>query len=57
MEVKVNPNLYRLKELLGLVVYKGVSDSNIKHGTAHESGASFSIHRIEGTNVKIEAAD
>ena len=54
--VKINRNLFRLKELLGLVIRKG-GDAPAAQDASIDSGASFSIHRVEGTNIKMEAAN
>ena len=56
-EKKTNPNLFRLKELLGLVIYKGAGEKLEANLATQDPSASYSMHLVEGTKVKMEAAD
>lgn len=58
--VKINPDLFKLKELLGLVVYKKGQNKPTDQSLANKSADSIiqtSKYWIEGSSARIEAVD
>ena len=56
--VKISRSLYQLKELLGLVIYKG-GEKKGQSVTANDSSinASSSVYKIENSTIRTMAVD
>lgn len=60
LRAKINHNLFKLKQLLGLVVYKGAPDrqnSGRRQTDDQVAAATTSMYRVEGSDVQIQAVD